>query len=101
MPSLNVKAAPELGSRSAGWKQIRISCAPPDDVIGLAVGDRELVVAGAQVLVRIDRDLVDAHLVVKVRTGGAARLADVSDDLSARHMLARARRSCAKDARRP
>ena len=37
---------------------------------------------------RIDRDLVDAHFIVKVRTCRAARLADIADNLSASHMLA-------------
>ncbi len=37
---------------------------------------------------RIDRNLVDADLIVQVRSGGAAGLAHVTDHLSARHMLA-------------
>src|SRR4051794_23855270 len=50
---------------------------------------RQLVVAGAQILVRIHRDHVHAHLVMQVRAGCASGLAHVADDLAARDMLAR------------
>src|SRR5271157_2226218 len=53
---------------------------------GIAEGD--LLVGDAQILVRIDRNLVDAHLIVQVRAGGAAGLAYKSDHLAANHMLA-------------
>src|ERR1022692_4508239 len=58
-----------------------------------AHGSREVVgghlgEGGAQVLVRVDRHVVDAHFVVKVGSGGAAGLADVADDLAAGDVLA-------------
>jgi hypothetical protein len=57
-------------------------------------------VGGAQILVRIDRHIVHADFIVKVRPGGAARLAHVADDLAANHMLA-GNTAMRKDARRP
>src|SRR6201996_7506622 len=53
---------------------------------GLAGG--ELLHGLAHVLVRIHRRVVDADLVVEVRTGGAAYAADVADDFAAVHILA-------------
>src|SRR5881392_3052333 len=41
-----------------------------------------------QVAARVDRRAVDAHLVVEVRPGGAARGADGADRLAATHALA-------------
>src|SRR5438034_409292 len=41
-----------------------------------------------EVAARVDRRAVDAHLVVKVRPGGAARRADGADRLAAMHLLA-------------
>src|ERR1035437_8507221 len=52
------------------------------------VVERDLLVGAAQIFVRIHRNLVDAHLIVQVRTGRAARLANVADHLAAGHMLA-------------
>src|SRR3954469_10387377 len=84
----DAKTAPERGAvfvcKHAGGL---VASAPRGE--RTAIGNRELVVTGAQVLVRIHRNHVEAYLVVKVRPGGAPRLAHVSDDLSARHMLAR------------
>src|SRR5436190_355417 len=37
---------------------------------------------------RIDRNTVDAHLVVEVRSGRAAGIADAADQLPALHLLA-------------
>src|SRR5579859_2280685 len=49
------------------------------------IGD--LLVGHAEILVRIDRDVVDAYFIVKMRPGSAAGLADVADDLPADNVL--------------
>jgi glucose/arabinose dehydrogenase len=64
------------------------------------IAEGDLLIGGAQILVRIDRNMMDAHLIVQVRPGGAARLAHVADHLAAHHMLAghdRYRRKMAVD----
>ena len=53
----------------------------------MAVGCRDLVVAGAEIFVRIDRNHVDADLIVQVRSGGASGLPHVAHDLAAGHVL--------------
>src|SRR5690349_13269825 len=48
----------------------------------------ESLVRVEDVLERIDRVVVHAHFIVKVRTGGAAGGTDVADDVAAFHVLA-------------
>src|ERR1051326_468473 len=57
--------------------------------VGLAARDKPAAVrdVDAQVLVRIDRSVVDANFVVEVRTGRAAALADIADHVAAIHSL--------------
>src|SRR5438045_8949054 len=54
---------------------------------GMVLGDCDLVEAGAEIFVRIDRHHVNADLVVEVGAGGAARLTHIADDLSAGYVL--------------
>src|ERR1700739_493245 len=49
-----------------------------------AMGDRN-----AEILIGVDRDVVDANFVVKMGTGGAAALADIADHVAAVHALSR------------
>ena len=48
--------------------------------IGVEGGN--LLIGGAQILVRIHRNIVDAHFIVKVWSSGAARLAHIANDLT-------------------
>ena len=48
----------------------------------------ELSHGGAEIFVGIDRNALDADLVVQMRRGDAARAADVSDDLATMNVLA-------------
>src|SRR5450631_1685422 len=57
-------------------------------VAGGQIVGRHLGKGGAQVLVRVDGHVVDAHFVVEVGAGGAAGLADIADDLAAGDVLA-------------
>src|SRR5258708_36772206 len=45
-------------------------------------------VGHAQIFVRIDRDVVDAHFIVKMRAGAATAVANVADGVPAMDMLA-------------
>src|ERR1700688_4342341 len=55
----------------------------------MVVGNLDLIVTGTQILVRVDRNHVEPYLVVQMRSGGAARLAHVPDNLPTRDVLAR------------
>ena len=46
-------------------------------------------IGSAQIFVRIDRDIVDADFIVKVRPRAAASIADISDRIAAMKVLAR------------
>src|ERR1019366_5910898 len=53
------------------------------------IAKRNILVGVAQIFMRIYRNLMHAHLIVQVGTRGAARLADIADNLAANHMLPR------------
>lgn len=54
----------------------------------VSAGIHDLRVGHAQVLVRIDWNVVNPHFVVKMRSGRATRLAYVSNNLASRYVFA-------------
>jgi len=73
--------------RMGGWRRRRVT----SECWGRLGGGRQRFVLERveDVRERIDRVVVQAHLVVQVRAGGAAGRADVADDVAALHVLSR------------
>src|ERR1035441_593946 len=53
-----------------------------------SISGRNLFISDAEIFVWIDRNVVNAHLIVKVRAGRASRLADIADHLASGYVLA-------------
>ena len=70
----------------------------PEEATVLVSNDA-LLKGAAQILVRVHGNVVDAHFIVKMRPGRAARLAHIADHLSAGHVLALAAPQSPRDVR--